>query len=71
MPNRKYPNRGQVFRGQPWKHFGVDVVIAERRLVLLKPETAEPCRNVHARLPDAVNAALLPYPKLSLYTNTR
>jgi len=71
MPNRKYPNRGQVFRGQPWQHFGVDVVIAERRLILFKPETAEPCRNVHARLPEAVNAALSPYFNLSLRENTR
>ena len=36
-----------------------------------QPEAAEPCRNVHARLPDAVNAALLRYPKLSLCANTR
>ena len=34
---RKYPNRCQVFRGQAWQHFGVDVVIAERWRVLFKP----------------------------------
>ena len=71
MPNRKYPNRGQVFRGQPWQHFGVDVVIAERRPVLLEPEATQPCRNVHARLPNAVNAALSPYFNLSLRANPR
>jgi hypothetical protein len=44
----------------------VDVVGAERRLVLVEPETPEPGRDVHARLPDAVNAALSPYFNLSL-----
>jgi len=37
MPYRTYPKCGQVFRGQPWQHVGVDVVIAERRRVLFKP----------------------------------
>ena len=37
MTYRKYPNRCQVFGGQPWQHFGVDVVIAKRRRVLFKP----------------------------------
>jgi len=26
---------------------------------LLKSETTEPCRNVHVRLPDAINAATI------------
>jgi hypothetical protein len=39
MPYRKYPNRCQVFRGQPWQHLGVDVVIAERRRALDRVNT--------------------------------
>jgi hypothetical protein len=37
MPYRKYANGCQVFGGQPWQHFGIDVVIAERLLVLADP----------------------------------
>ena len=37
MPYRKYPNRRQVFRGQAWQHFGVNVVVAKGRGVLFQP----------------------------------
>jgi hypothetical protein len=38
------------------RHLGV---AAKRLLVLLKPETVEQCRDVHARLPDAVTTAFI------------
>jgi hypothetical protein len=44
----------QVFGGQLRQDRRVNGVVAKRRLVLLEPEVVEPCRNVHARLPDAV-----------------
>jgi hypothetical protein len=46
----------QIVGGQAGQQARIDLICAERRLVLRKPETAEPCRNVHARLPDAANA---------------
>ena len=36
-----------------------------------QPEAAEPCRNVHARLPEAFNAAMSPYFNSSPCANTR
>src|SRR5215831_11369422 len=70
MADRHHADLPEILGRQAGQHPFVDLVCAERRLVLLEPETAEPCRNVHARLLDAFNAALLPYPKLSLRTNT-
>ena len=40
----------QIVGGQAGQQARVDLIRAERRLVLLEPETAEPCRNVHACL---------------------
>ena len=70
MADRHHADLPEILGRQAGQHPFVDLVGAERRLVLLEPETAEPCRNVHARLPDAVTA-FLPYPKLSPCTNTR
>src|SRR6516165_4805220 len=71
MANRHHADFPEILGREAGQHPFVDLVCAERRLVLLKPETAEPCRNIHARLPDAVNAALSVYFKLSPCTNTR
>src|SRR6516162_8796854 len=70
MADRHYADLPEIVGRQAGQHPFVNLVCAKRRLVLLEPETTEPCRNVHARLPEAFNAALLPYPKLSLRTNT-
>src|SRR6516165_10654402 len=71
MADRHHADLPEILGREAGQHAFVDLVCAERRLVLLEPETAEPCRNVHARLPEAVNAALAPYFKLSLRENTR
>jgi len=71
MADRHHADLPEILGRQAGQYPFVDLVGAERRLVLLEPETAEPCRNVHARLPDAVNAALSPYFNLSLCANTR
>jgi hypothetical protein len=52
----------QILSRQPRHHIAIDIMVAEDRLVLLKPEPVEPCRNVHARLPAAAtNRVCLPY----------
>src|SRR6516164_6856527 len=61
MADRHHAHLPEILGRQAGQYPFVDLVGAERRLVLLEPESAEPCRNVHARLPDAVNAALSPY----------
>src|SRR6516225_3800449 len=70
MADKHHADLPEILGREAGQHLFVNLVCAKRRLVLLEPETTEPCRNVHARLPDAFNAALLPYPKLSLGTNT-
>src|SRR6516164_4768213 len=52
MAYRHHADLPEILGRQAGQHPFVDLVGAERRLVLLEPETAEPCRNVHARLPD-------------------
>src|SRR5690348_1959805 len=49
----------EVLGGKLGQYSGVDRVIAKRLFVLLQPEAVEPRRDVHARLPDAVTAALV------------
>jgi hypothetical protein len=62
----------QVLGRQGRQHGAVDVVVAEHRLVLLQPETVEPCRNVHALLPRRGHCrAGLSYPELSVRANTQ
>src|SRR6266851_533916 len=57
MSNEAYTEVLEVVGGQFRQHGVVDRVLAKRLLVLLQPETVEPFRNVHARLPDTVTAA--------------
>jgi hypothetical protein len=54
----------QILGGQARQHRGIDGVVAKRLLVLLQPESAEQCGNVHARLPAAVTAASLIVPRI-------
>jgi hypothetical protein len=58
MADRHHADLLEILGRQAGQHPFVDLVCAERRLVLLEPKTAEPCRNVHARPSDAVKAAL-------------
>jgi hypothetical protein len=51
----------QVLGGQAPQYSRVDLVRAERVLVLLQPETVEPLRNVHVPLPASVTPVNLPY----------
>src|ERR1700730_3612355 len=53
MSDEAYTEVLEVVGGQFRQHGVVDRVVAKRLLVLLQPETVEPFRNVHARLPDA------------------
>src|SRR5215469_17341700 len=57
MPNKAHAELLQVVGGQLGQYRGIDGVVAERLLVLLQPETVEPCPNIHALLPAAVTAA--------------
>src|SRR5215831_11588780 len=50
-------NVPKVLGSQLGQNCGVDRIVTKRLFVLLQPETVEPRRNVHARLPDAVVAA--------------
>ena len=59
MADQHHADLPKILRREAGQHLFVDLVCAKRRLVLLEPETTEPCRNVHARLPDAVNAAVI------------
>jgi hypothetical protein len=61
----------QVVSRQLRQYRSINGVVAKRLLVLLQPETAEPCPDVHARLPDAVTATRgLSYPE-SVRENTQ
>ena len=51
MAYRADTEADQIVGGQFGQHFGVDVVVAERRLVALKAEPAQPRPDVHAPLP--------------------
>jgi hypothetical protein len=49
----------EILGGQLRQHRSIDRVVAKRLFVLLQPETVEPRRYIHARLPHAVIAALV------------
>src|SRR5215469_3217661 len=51
----------EILSRDTWQHIAIDIIIAEEQLILPEPEPAEPCRNVHARLPAGSNRARLPY----------
>ena len=57
MPDEVHAEVLEVVGGQLRQYCRVNRVVAKRLLVLLQPETVEPCRNVHALLPAAVTAA--------------
>jgi len=59
MPDQGDTKILQILWRQAVQHSFVDLVFAERLLVLLEPETAEPCCNIQARIPDAVVNAVL------------
>src|SRR5215469_15702767 len=59
MADQHHADLPKILRREAGQHLFVDLVCAKRLLVFLEPETTEPCRNVHARLPDAVNAAVI------------
>jgi hypothetical protein len=52
------PDFPEVVGRQLRQYCDVDLVRAERLLVLLQPETVEPCRNIHALLPGVVTVSL-------------
>src|SRR5262249_25707201 len=51
VADRHHADLPEILGRQAGQYPFVDLVYAERRLVLLEPESMEPCRNVHARLP--------------------
>ena len=51
MADRHHADLPEILGRQVGQHLFVDLVCEERRLVLFEPETAEPGRDVHARLP--------------------
>jgi len=59
MPDQGDAEILQILGRQARQYPCVDLVHAERLLVLLQPETVEPCRNVHARILNAVTATLV------------
>src|SRR6516165_2511570 len=63
MADRHHADLPEILGRQGGQHPFVNLVCAERRLVLLKPETAEPGRYVHARLHEAVTAVAYGSPK--------
>jgi hypothetical protein len=65
MPDRHHTDFPEILGRQARQYPRVYFVRAKRRLILLEPKTAEPCRNVHARLPRRSHRhADLPYRKL-------
>ena len=48
MADRGHAEADQVLGRQLRQHFAIDIVVAERRLVLFKPQPAQPRRYVHA-----------------------
>ena len=59
MADQHHADLPKILGREAGQHLFVDLVCAKRGLVLLKSETTEPCRNVHVRLPDAINAATI------------
>ena len=60
VPHRRDPDFLQVVRGQTRQHLPIDLIVAERRLVALQPQTFQPRRYVHVlvlRAEEASNAA--------------
>src|SRR5882757_7272678 len=47
----------EIFGGQFRQHCSINRVIAKRLFILLQPETAKPCRNVHVLLPASQSRA--------------
>ena len=50
-PDRQ-PQRREIRLGQLRQHLDVDLILAERRLVALEPQSAKPRRDIHAALPN-------------------
>ena len=46
MADRHHADLPEILRGEARQYPSVDLVGAERRLVLLEPEITKPCRNV-------------------------
>jgi hypothetical protein len=51
MANRGDPKLAKVLGRQPAQYFPVNVVVAERGLILLEPEAAQPFAYIHSRSP--------------------
>jgi hypothetical protein len=50
MTDRVHAEADQVVGRQHRQHFAIDIVVAECRRVLFKPQPAQPRRNVHAMI---------------------
>ena len=59
MTNSIDADVSEILGGQLWQHHDVDLVLEKGFLVLLQPETVEPLRNVHVRLPAGRPAWLI------------
>src|SRR5215813_10592337 len=51
---RTYANGDQIVGGEVGQHLGIDIIVAECRRVLLKPQTVQPRLDVHGDLGPAV-----------------
>jgi hypothetical protein len=56
MPHQREPGVLQILDGQAMRHSGIDRVRADAGSYFSRPRPLKPCRNVHARLLDAVTA---------------
>jgi hypothetical protein len=55
VADRRYADADQIFCCQLRQHLGVDIVVAERRFILLEPQAAQPGGDINRhreRSPD-------------------
>jgi hypothetical protein len=57
MTNRDNANLPEILRRQLGEHLTIDFVVAERRLVLLETQAAQPCCNVRQAPPSPSSSA--------------
>src|SRR6516164_7484267 len=72
MADKHHADLPEILGREAGQHLFVDLVCAKRRLVLLEPETTEPCRNVHAwPLRRSQCCCYSPYRKPPRHANTQ
>ena len=71
MPNQGDAEILQILGRQGRQHPRVDLVRAERRLVLLQPELPQPLRDIHRRHPPVMRTAVVSYAFTRMATGER